>query len=402
MKGIDMAGTVQAEKLPNQSKTFAKTEKDTDFTKLLSEKKQDISDGSGKTNKGRTDSIAGTQDSKKETVEAQPEDKKEVLESELLVSGLMAQLQAVIMQQNNGVAEDAAEPEYLIEDVQMPEDIRITDETTTAPDRTAGKMELPTGIAGEPEAEGQTLQSLSAETTDEKENNRVETSGLEKQPQTAEETEPDGSRNQERAISLEQETVSQEESAAPLHTETEPGARNEDKSDTGKENGSWETFAQASNVQQNSNLSSQSFERPMESALTMKTTPESLPQDLGRLLTADLTANGKTVTIELEPETLGKLTIKAEYDGGRLVVSILSSNPKTLEVLSQRAGELAGIMEAKTGQETIIQTPQAEAQEQQSFERQGGKNGDNDRQQEREKEPRQPDTFAQQLRLGLI
>lgn len=402
MKGINMAGTVQAEKLPNQSKTSAKTEKGTDFTKLLSEKKQDIIDGTGKTDKDRTDSIAGIQDSEKETVEALPEDKKEVLESELLMSGLMAQLQAVIMQQNNGMAEDTAEPGGLIEDAQMPEDIRITDETVTAADRTAGKMEQPPGITGEPEAEGQKLQSLSAETKDEEGKNRAQTSGLEKQPQTAEETEPVVSRNQERVASLEQEDASQEERAVPLHTETKPRARNEDKSDTGKENGAGETFAQASNIQQNSNISSQRFERPMESTLTMKTTPESLPQDLGRLLTADLTANGKTVTIELEPETLGKLTIKAEYDAGRLVVSILSSNPKTLEVLSQRAGELAGIMEAKTGQETIIQTPQAEAQEQQSFERQGGKNGDNDRQQEREKEPRQPDTFAQQLRLGLI
>lgn len=135
---------------------------------------------------------------------------------------------------------------------------------------------------------------------------------------------------------------------------------------------------------------------------TLRTTPETLPQDLGKLLTSDLTSDGKTLTIELEPENLGKLTIKAGYESGRLVVSILSSSTKTLEVLSQRAGEIAGILEAKTGQETIIQTPQTEHQDGGFFEQQGRENRGREERREPEQKERRTDTFAQQLRLGLI
>lgn len=134
----------------------------------------------------------------------------------------------------------------------------------------------------------------------------------------------------------------------------------------------------------------------------VRTTPSSLVEDVGKALVQRLPQSNGALTIELEPASLGRLTIKVLYEDGKATVSILSTNPKTLELLSARASELASILEERTGQETVVYTQPSE-QEPPFDERQG-----EGRQQEREpddKERREKDgqdSFAQQLRLGLI
>ena len=140
--------------------------------------------------------------------------------------------------------------------------------------------------------------------------------------------------------------------------------------------------------------------------IPLKTTQADLPQDLGKTLAAKLPQRGGELTIELEPAALGKLTIKLVYEGERAAVSILSSNPRTLELLSQRAGEIASILEEKTGQETIIYTQPSEQQNEQDH----GQNpdGHSSRQNQEKRQENQSgdrnetESFAQQLRLGLV
>lgn len=146
------------------------------------------------------------------------------------------------------------------------------------------------------------------------------------------------------------------------------------------------------------------FSMMKESALgadTVKTTPETFPQDIGTALAAKLPSGDGTLTIELEPASLGKMTIKVMYEGGKAAVSILASSPKTLEMLSQNAGEIARILEERTGQETMIYTP--EPQQQMDWD-QGGQETGRERQQDSREDRRnaQSESFAQQLRLGLI
>lgn len=133
----------------------------------------------------------------------------------------------------------------------------------------------------------------------------------------------------------------------------------------------------------------------------VKTTPETLHTDLGKALADKLPQKDGTLTIDLEPASLGKLTIKVVYEEGRALVSILSSNQKTLELLSQRAADIAGILEEKTGQQTVIYT---QPPEQQPFEEKQDSQDKGQQRQDREEDKRQsrPDTFAQQLRLGLV
>lgn len=137
----------------------------------------------------------------------------------------------------------------------------------------------------------------------------------------------------------------------------------------------------------------------------LKTTQSDLPQDLGKTL-ADRFARGpQTLVVELEPASLGKLTIKLVYEAGRAAVSIMASNPKTLELLSQKAAEIASILEEKTGEETLIYTQAPEKEQQEPDQNQGGHSGQQDRQEQHRDQPEnqhQTESFAQQLRLGLV
>lgn len=139
--------------------------------------------------------------------------------------------------------------------------------------------------------------------------------------------------------------------------------------------------------------------------IPLKTTPQNLPEDLGKVLAAKTLEANRTLVVELEPASLGKLTIKLVYEGERAALSIMSANPRTLELLSQKASEIAAILEEKTGQETVIYTHQAEQGRQEYEESQKERPGQGE-QQERRQEPKQDrhqsESFAQQLRLGLV
>ncbi len=139
-----------------------------------------------------------------------------------------------------------------------------------------------------------------------------------------------------------------------------------------------------------------------EKSIPVRTTPSTMADDLGQALAARMPSRDGTLTIDLEPASLGKLTIKVLYEEGRATVSILSSNPKTLEILNQKASELASILEDRTGQETVVYTQPPE-QEPPFDERQGDGRRDGQQQERQERKGQeQQESFAQQLRLGLV
>lgn len=119
-----------------------------------------------------------------------------------------------------------------------------------------------------------------------------------------------------------------------------------------------------------------------------------------------LQAGEKEFSVQLEPEHLGKLMIKAAYQDGKAVVSIICTNEKTLELLSNRAGDLGGLMEKSLGMPTQVYLDKPE----QNYLNlaQDGRNGRRDGQEEKEdkegkhhEKSESPD-FLQQLRLGLV
>lgn len=96
------------------------------------------------------------------------------------------------------------------------------------------------------------------------------------------------------------------------------------------------------------------FEGEKVKSADFKSTIEELPQQLGKALSSGKLTGNRTLTVELEPASLGKLTIKLSYEAGRTAVSILASNPKSLEILNQKASEIAAILKEHTGEETVI------------------------------------------------
>lgn len=136
-------------------------------------------------------------------------------------------------------------------------------------------------------------------------------------------------------------------------------------------------------------------------SVPLKTSERTLAPDVAKTLAVRMPADNGTLTLELEPASLGKLTIRMTYEAGKAVVSIMAANTRTLELLSQRSGEIAAILEERTGQETIVQPYQPS--EESAYYEQGQESG-RERQQQREqgKENKETDSFMQQLRLGLI
>ncbi len=136
---------------------------------------------------------------------------------------------------------------------------------------------------------------------------------------------------------------------------------------------------------------------------TVKSTVEELPQELGKAVVAGKPGDSQVLTVELEPVSLGKLTIRLEYEAGRTMVSVMASNPKTLELLSQKASEIASILKEHTGEETVIYTEQPQKEPGEEAQEQSGRGGQQqERQQHRQEKQPQTDSFMQQLRLGLV
>ncbi len=122
-------------------------------------------------------------------------------------------------------------------------------------------------------------------------------------------------------------------------------------------------------------------------------------------LIADNVANGKTdFVIQLNPENLGLLTIKASFEDGKSIVSIICSDLKALDAVQRGADDLALILQNKTGQETqvILESPKSDYLDNQS-EHHDNNNGQNQQNEDQNKnETENSQEFLQYLRLGLM
>lgn len=131
----------------------------------------------------------------------------------------------------------------------------------------------------------------------------------------------------------------------------------------------------------------------------LATAQDTLTEDLGNYLDTKISEKKGKLELSLEPERLGKLTIRLEYEKGKTEVTIFSTSAKTLEILSKEAGHLAQILEEKTGTPTVIYTPE-QTENRQNMDQDPG-HSRNGRQDPKEQRQKQDDSFAQQLRLGL-
>ncbi len=127
------------------------------------------------------------------------------------------------------------------------------------------------------------------------------------------------------------------------------------------------------------------------------------------LIAKQISSGKQEIEISLTPKSLGNMIVKVAYEAGETIVSIICSNPKAMDAMSQKAGELGQILETSLGghMEVVVDTDN----KQESYLYQDGRNGSGEQDgQEQEgsgQKKRQdgkeqdPEDFLQQLRLGL-
>ena len=155
----------------------------------------------------------------------------------------------------------------------------------------------------------------------------------------------------------------------------------------------------ASSAESNIRTESRVFQtvRPAE---TVRTTRQELSADVGKTIASRMPLKNGEMVIELEPANLGKIIVRATYDAGRATVALMSANVKTLEILSRDAGTIAGMIEEKTGQETVVFVPKQEEYPEESGKERGSNGREPKQQNDRKKQ--QSESFLQQIRLGLV
>lgn len=350
------------------------------FLKMM-QQKQETSGSDSKTEKAETPVKDAQSKPKEEPEEVPAEDQGPTDELDLLAQELAAQQAAV---QQTVVTPDWQEQPVQTEPVVEAAALELTAELPTEESKmpAAGNMDvqqMPEHADAKP-TEDLTFQQVVPETKPEEEGREASLS-----EQMA------GVKTEEAAP---KETI-QKNVSEPVH-EKVSGKQEEDPK---------EVYSQESHKQPVVERSSSVRTTEQTEGTNLKTTVEELPERLGKALASGQTAGSQTLTVELEPVSLGKLTIRVEYEEGRAAVSILSSSPKTLELLSQKASEIATILKEHTGEETVIYTQEAQQQQEQDVYdgHQGQSRGDqNGQKQQKEEERHETESFAQQLRLGLV
>lgn len=350
-----------------------------DFTKLLQAKKDlaDSAEQAGQTQAKKPDK--NDKDTVKEPSKENPEDSKAPVKEEENLGQQEALQQAVLQQAAAQVIEiSGEEPEAVAESEAFVETVD-------------GSMEA-----------GENMPVLQEEVRGEPVVREM-TPAAETQPK---ESQPESAANEAREpVAVEGESRIQEK--------TDARGQEKERDLTGSKEGQTRKEPEVSNNQE---LYSAASFRASQTEHTfrdlgrageipLKTTPQTLPEDLGKTLAARLPDTGKTLTVELEPASLGKLTIHLTYEAGKAAVSIMATNPRTLELLSEKASEIAAILEEKTGQNTVVLTQQPQEQEQYQENKDGTANQGERREEARhqkEEKGQHSDSFAQQLRLGLV
>ena len=144
-------------------------------------------------------------------------------------------------------------------------------------------------------------------------------------------------------------------------------------------------------------------------SMMMRTTETNMADDLTNLLSSRFPSQNGTLTIELDPENLGKITINVSYDSGHAAVSISATNQKTVEILTQNAPAMANIIQQKTGQQTEIFVPSTQESQTKQDMASSREQNENAAQQQARQQAQQEQhsenssiSFLQQMRLGLV
>lgn len=144
---------------------------------------------------------------------------------------------------------------------------------------------------------------------------------------------------------------------------------------------------------------------PKETVTVHVSQPQELPEKVTDQLLSKLTEGVREFEIHIEPVNLGKIAVKVLYAGSQATISIICSEKRAMEALSQNAKEIGNIINRNLGGETTIivekqetdylnQTRDENEQSNQNQQKQKEENGKDQNKDDAEQ-------FLQKLRLGL-
>lgn len=146
--------------------------------------------------------------------------------------------------------------------------------------------------------------------------------------------------------------------------------------------------------------------KPQEVTTVHVAQPEELPEKLTDQILGKMEEGIQSFEIEIEPENLGKISVKIMYEDGQATVSILCTEKKALDVLGTHAREIGGIIDRNLGGETkiIVEKQDPDYLNQNKDENQQGKQNEQEQRKEEQKKQDTQDSeqFFQKLRLGLM
>ncbi len=140
---------------------------------------------------------------------------------------------------------------------------------------------------------------------------------------------------------------------------------------------------------------------------TMKvTSKEEIPQNLATKIVEHATKGIQEFEIQIEPENLGKMAVKLEYRNGEALISIVCTEPKTLELVKNHVEDIRSVVQRNLQEDMTVFVDEKKAE---TFAQQDQGNSDAGRESEweRQKEKRKREAqvgshrFLQELRLGL-
>lgn len=211
-----------------------------------------------------------------------------------------------------------------------------------------------------------------------------------------------------------QETVQTKEpvvqTAEPEAAEAAPIRRETVKTETAGE----ETHSQANDDQAEQSAAApvaQAPVRTIQEDIPQEVTtvhvaqPEELPDKLTDQILGKMQEGADSFEIQIEPENLGKISVRIQYQDGQATVSIFCTEKRALEVLGDRAREIGVIIDRNLGGETkiIVEKQEPDYLNRNNDENRQGRQDGQERQKESNKrqEAEDPEQFLQKLRLGL-
>ena len=138
------------------------------------------------------------------------------------------------------------------------------------------------------------------------------------------------------------------------------------------------------------------------------TKEEALPKDVAEFLGEKIDFHKGELKIELEPRSLGQITVKLNFQSGKASIVIFAENPKTLHLLQNGAEDMARIVEQKTGEQTRVIVHEENRREELFRDNDANAKENRDeaerrlREAEEEKKKNHTEGFIHKMRLGLV